>query len=251
MLKNTAGGNSRAILKLITFVFLLLFWTDAFSQISLNSYVETGSNAVSEGFYGNFSAQIEGRTKNLSTSFGGLLSFSNAKENIFSAVLFTVANDFKLKSNSINLQGLYLWKPLSSDMRETNFGLLAKYRLSHWGFQLGLNSRFYHFTQSAILQNNFADSVKTTFWEPLNAIYRISYFQQFTEKMGFEAAITNFDRYTIQQETNPMILLGLNYKLNSTLKLYTELGYMQAGLFNLHVNAFGTYLRGGIVWQID
>lgn len=230
---------------------LFLIQNDIFPQISLDSYVEAGSNAVSEGVYGDLSAQIEGRTGSFYTSVGGLLSFSNARENVLSAFLFTAANDFRLKTNIISLQGFYLWKPLSLDMQETNFGLLAKYKLEHFGFQLGMNSRFYNFTRSAILQYNFADSINTTMWEPFNAMYRISYFQQFTEKMGFEAAVTNFDRYIIQQETNPMILAGLNYKLNPALKFYTELGYMQAGLLNLHVNAFGVYLRGGVVWQIN
>lgn len=230
---------------------LFLIQHDIFPQMSLDSYVEAGSNAVSEGFYSDFSAKIEGQTGSLSTSLGGLLSFSNAKENILSAVSFTVANDFKLKTNHISLQGFYLWKPISSDMRETNFGLLAKYKFEHWGLQLGANSRFYKFTPSAILQYNLADSARTTLWEPFNLMYRLSYYQLFTKKLNLEAAVTNFDRYFIQQETNPMILLALNYKLNSRLKFYTELGYMQAGLLNLHVNAFGVYLRGGVIWQID
>jgi hypothetical protein len=137
-------------------------------------------------------------------------------------------------------------------MRETNFGLLAKYKKNkHFGFQAGVNSRVYHFTQAAILQYNFDNSVNTALWEPWNLMYKISYFTQFSEKLDFEAAVTNFDRYFIQQETNPMILLYAGYKLNSKLKLYSELAYMQAGLFNLHVNAFGVYLRGGVLWQIN
>ena len=235
---------------------LVLIWAffsvqPIFSQVSLNSYAEIGSNAVSEGVYGDFSTQVEGRTGNFSTSVGGLLSFSNARESVLSAFLFTATNDFQLKKNKLSISGFYLWKPLSDIMYETNFGLLGAYRTTHFGYKLGLNTRFYNFTKAAILLYNFDETTQTTLWEPTNVMYKISYFRDFSKKLDIEAVVTNFDHYFIQQETNPMILLNLGYKLNSKLKLYSELGYMQAGLLNFHVNAFGVYLRGGMIWQIN
>ena len=250
MLKTTYNFNFPKRNRLIFICFLFVF-TPLFSQISLNSYAELGTTAVSQGAYGDLSAQLEGRSGSVQTSIGGLLSFSNAKENVLSALLFKASNDFQIKSKSINIEGFYLWKPISTEMRETNFGLLANYKIKHFGFQAGVNSRVYYFTQAAILQYNFDNSTNTTLWEPWNIMYKISYFTQFSEKFDFEAAISNFDRYFIQQETNPMILLYSSYKLNSKLKLYSELAYMQSGLFNLHVNAFGVYLRGGVIWQIN
>jgi len=68
--------------------------------------------------------------------------------------------------------------------------------------------------------------------------------------MNLELRITNFDTFTILQETNPMILAKLSYKINSKLQFYTDLCYMQAGLLNMRVNYFGYYLRGGVLWQI-
>ena len=221
------------------------------SQISINAYAETGTNAVSEGVYGDLSTQLEGRTGSFSTSVGGLLSFSNAKTNILTAFLFTAANDFELKKNKLHLSGFYLWKPLNDIMHQTNFGLIGEYKTLHFGYKLGLNTRYYSFTKTAILQYGFDENTSTMLWEPLNVMYKISYFSYFGEKLNFEAAITNFDRYFIQQETNPMLLFNLGYKLSSNLKLYSELGYMQAGLLNLHVNAFGVYIRGGAIWQIN
>ena len=238
--------------QILWIIFLLIFSIqNSFSQISLDSYLETGSNAVSQGMYGNFSAGISGKTGSLSASTSALFSFSNATDQVFSAYRLQLGNDFQLGKYPINISGIFLWKPISDEMRETNFGLLANYKTRHFGYTIGLNTRIYSFTQAAITQYNFADSIHTTFWEPINVMYKLSYFIDFNTNLTLEASITNYDRYFIQQETNPMILLNLNYKLNNKLQLYGDLGYMQAGLLNLHVNYFGLYLRGGVIWKID
>ncbi len=235
----------------ISILFFVLAQFSAFGQVSVDTYLETGSNVVSQGFYGDFSTQISGRTGSLSASTGALLHFSNATDQVLSAFSIQVANDFKFGKIPVNIEALFLWKPISTDMRETNFGVLASYRTQHFGYKLGLNTRIYSFTQAAITQYKFADSIHTSLWEPINLMYKFSYFLPFSKKLNFEASITNYDRYFIQQETNPIILLNLRYDFKPNLQFYSELGYMQAGLLNMHVNYFGTYLRGGVIWKID
>lgn len=232
-------------------MFFLSAQITVFSQISINSYAEVGSNAVSQGIYGGYSAQVSGQFGSFKATTGGLLFISKAGENIFSAYSLALSNDIQIHKHNINVKGFYLWKPISADFRETNFGLLAQYRASHFGFIVGVNTRFYSFSQAAVLKYGFPDSIHTSFWEPVNAMYKFSYYQQFSPKLNFEASITNYDRYFIQQETNPMILTNLTYKSNSNLQFYSELGYMQAGLLNMHVNYFGLYLRGGVIWRLN
>ena len=248
--KNPVGCNVK-IFKISILFIITGFYNNAIGQVSFDSYLESGSNAVSQGIYGNFSAQISGRTGGLSATTGALLSFSNATDQVFSAYSLQVANDFKFGKLPMNISALFLWKPISNEMRETNFGLLAEYRARHFGYKFGLNTRIYSFTQAAISQYNFADSIHTSLWEPINVMYKFSYFTQFSPKLNFEVNITNYDRYFIQQETNPMILTNLTYHYNSNFQFYGELGYMQAGLLNMHVNYFGIYLRGGVIWKID
>ena len=248
-------GNRRIVLSKTKLIGILFFFLSCqntvFSQISLDSYAEVGSNAVSQGIYGSISAQVSGQFGSFNLTTGGLMPFSNEGADVFSAYSLAISNDIEINKHKIDVSGFYLWKPISSDLRETNFGLLAKYRTRHFGYIIGLNSRIYSFSRSAIIRYNFPDSIHTTFWEPFNAMYRFSYYQQFSPKLSFEASITNYDRYFIQQETNPMILTNLTYKYNSNLHFYSELGYMQAGLLNMHVNYFGLYLRGGVIWRLN
>jgi len=243
------------LLRISILLFIICFplsnLSSVFSQISVNSYIETGSNVVSLGAYGNFSAELIGRTGTLSASTGALLSFSNATNQIFSAYSLQVANDFKFGKLPVTINALFLWKPISNEMRETNFGLMIEHKEKHFAYKVGLNTRIYSFTQAAISQYNFADSVHTSLWEPVNVMYKLSYFTPFSPKLNFEVSITNYDRYFIQQETNPMILANLTYNQNSRLQFYSDLGYMQAGLLNMHVNYFGLYLRGGVIWKIN
>lgn len=241
----------RISILLFIICFPLSYRNSVFSQISLNSYIETGNNVVSQGSYGNLSAELLGRTGTLSASTGALLSFSNATNQVFSAYSLQVANDFKFGKFPVKINALFLCKPVSNEMRETNFGLMAEHRAKHFGYKVGLNTRIYSFTQAAIRQYGFADSIHTSLWEPINIMYKFSYFTPFSPKLNFEVSVTNYDRYFIQQETNPMILTNLTYKQNSNLQFYSELGYMQAGLLNMHVNYFGLYLRGGVIWKIN
>jgi len=253
MISNLNNINKSLKISILLFIicFPISFHNVVFSQISADSYAEVGSNAVSQGVYGDFSVQLLGRFGSFSANTGGLMSFSNARENIFAAYSFVVSNDFLILKKKINIGSFYLWKPFSTDLREYNFGLLAYSRIKHFGYTLGFNSRIYSFTRAAIARNNFADTIKTSVWEPVNFMYKLSFYHQFNPKLNFEASITNYDRYFILQETNPMILTKLSYYLNSKLQFYSELGYMQAGLLNMHVNYFGIYFRGGAVWRIN
>ncbi len=244
-------NNSIKLMKYSILLFFICWHNLVYSQVSVDTYLETGSTNVSAGLFGNFSTQISALFGSFSVSTGGLLNFSNANTSVFSAYSIQAANEFKILNLPVNIAALYLWKPFSADLRESDFGLLAKFRTKHWGYQLGINSRIYYFTNSARQKYNFADSVATSIWEPFNLMYRLSYYQSLGKKWDFEACVTNFDRYIIEQETNPLLQAKFSYKLNDKLLFYSDLGYMQAGLLNMRVNTFGLFLRGAVLWKIN
>ncbi len=239
------------VMKLIVLLGFLGFQNPIFSQLSVNCYAELGTNNVSDGVYGNFSGLFSAKFGTFTASTGALLSLSNANPDIFSAYKLSVVNEFQIFNKPVKVGVFYLWKPFSVDLRETNYGVLAGYRAKHFGYQVGLNTRIYSFSNSAKQKFNFPDSVSTTIWEPINLIYKFTYYLELSKKWNFEASVTNFDNYIIEQETNPMIRTKFSYKLNNKLLLYSDLGYQQAGLLNMRVNTFGVFLRGGVIWQIN
>ncbi|HLP04312.1 MAG TPA: hypothetical protein VK152_02680 [Paludibacter sp.] len=221
------------------------------SQISNNSYIEIGSNYASAGTYGSLSSRFSSKSGNFETTAGCLFTIPATKGNAFSALKLGASNDFKLKRRKLNVGATYLFKPFSADLNETDFAILASYKTSHFGYALGLNSRIYCFNRAATVKYNFPDSVKTSVWEPVNLMYRISYMDNILPKLNYEISVTNYNQYLFQQETNPMFLLNLNYKFGRKFQLYSELEYMQAGMVNIRVNYFGLCVRGGMVWQIN
>lgn len=239
------------VLKLIVLLGFLEFQNPVFSQLTVNSYAELGTNNVSDGAYGNFSGQFSAKFGTFTASTGALLSFTNANQAIFSAYKLSVVNEFQIFNKPVNIGAFYLWKPFSVDLRETNYGVLGSYRAKHFGYQLGLNTRIYSFSTAAKQNYNFPDSVSTTIWEPINLMYKFTYYLKMSKKWNFEASVTNFDNYIVEQETNPMIRTKFSYKLNDKLLFYSDLGYQQAGLLNMRVNTFGVFLRGGVIWKIN
>jgi len=248
-------NRTRKLEKLMTgtLLFLILSFpaNTLFSQIWLNGYTETGTNNVSEGFYEGVSGQVSAKFHNFKVQTGGLFYFSNANNPVFSAYKLQLENIFSAFKIPLTITAFYLWKPFSDDLNETNVGALLSYESKHFGCELGLNTRFYYFNQQAILKYGFTSSTSTSIWEPVNAMYRVSYYLPVSPKTEFEASITNFDFFQIEQETNPQIRLGCNYKLNEKMLLYGNLGYLEAGLLNMRVNTFGVFLRAGVVWQIN
>jgi len=226
------------------------FQNAVFSQISFDHYIDVGNNNVSQGVYTDFSTRVLVQSGSNRVSSGALLSFSNAQKNIFSAYFLSFSREIYERNHPINIEGFYLCKPFSEDLREFNVGFIADYRNKHFGFNLGFNSRLYSFTRAAKLKYNIPDSVSTRVWVPINLMYQLSYFQPLNKKMLLEVRVTDFNTYTILQETNPMILTKFTYTLNDKIQFYSELCYMQAGLLNIRVNYFGYYLRGGVLWQI-
>ncbi|MPN43310.1 hypothetical protein SDC9_190869 [bioreactor metagenome] len=81
-------------------------------------------------------------------------------------------------------------------------------------------------------------------------MYKFTYFAPFSEKIHFRASITNYDTFIIQQETNPMIIIKLDYQLSQSTKLNLGVGYLQSGLMNIRVNYFGYFIRGGVQWEL-
>lgn len=237
-------------LSLLSFFILLLLPAGLYSQYSVNGYIELGNTAVSQGMYGGFSGQVTAKFGTFRTTAGSFLSLSNNNHSIFNGLSLQASNDFKIAKLPINIAIFYQWKPFSASIEEHNAGLLAEYKSKHVGCAIGLDNRIYHFTNDSIIALYSLKPANTLIWEGVNVMYRFSYFQQFSPTLNFEACVTNFDSYTIQQETNPMLRTKLSYKQSEKLSFYGELQYLQAGLLNMRVNYFGLLARGGVIWHI-
>jgi hypothetical protein len=63
--------------------------------------------------------------------------------------------------------------------------------------------------------------------------------------------LSNFERFIIEQEINPMLNLGFTWqKEQNAPKLFADIWYQTAGFNNIRVNYFGWFFRTGVKWEI-
>ena len=231
----------------VLFFLLILISIQIKAQYSAGVSVEGGTNYASDGFYSDVTGEFSANIYDWQVATAAGISFSNASENIFNVLKLDVSRDFRI--NKIPLTGhvFYQWRPFSEILHEHNAGFIFHYLKNKFGYQLGLNTRFFKLPNKYAASNNY-DHV--SIWEPINLMYKITYHQPLAEKWDLRASVTNFDAFLIQQETNPMLITNVTYKISPTSIMYIDMGYLQAGLMNIRVNYFGYFIRGGIKWEL-
>ena len=225
----------------------VIFSASAFSQLHI--FTEAGGHGASEGLYNSYAVQATMPVCELSLSAGTLFSLSAAQQKIFSGLKLSAAYELTNTKYPIDIQLLYMYKPFSSLLSETNAAITGAVRFQRFGMLLDANTRIYSFTAKGA--STLPQDASTHMWEYINTMYRFSYYVPLSTKTELETKITNVDEFIIQQETNPMVFAKISHQYNSKLNLYTELGYLQSGLMNIRVNYFGVFIRGGVIWQIQ
>ncbi|MDD4757002.1 MAG: hypothetical protein PHG29_13055 [Prolixibacteraceae bacterium] len=234
------------IFRIILFI-LIMISGHLNAQFTAGISVEGGKNYVSSGFYSDVVGEISSSLCNWYLAVSAGLGFSEAKENFFNAIKMDVSRDFSINKRPLTGHAFYQWRPFSDLLHEHNAGIIFNFRSNKFGYLVGLNTRFFK------LPNQYSETKgynHVHIWEPINLLYKITYFQPLSEQWDLQVSVTNFDAFMIQQETNPMLITRVGYQTSTASKMYIDLGYLQAGLLNIRVNYFGYFMRGGFQWVL-
>lgn len=211
-------------------------------QISVDLSITTGNNQVSWGQYGKFAGKFSFVYSGWNFSAGTGTVFSAVRGGRLDVVRLSVSKGYRIKDKDITTVAFYQFAPFSVRLNDHTAGFLFNHKSKRWYYDLGVNTRFYAFTQQYKVVTNYGEN---TLWEPFNVMYRLTWHKPIGEKFEINPSVTNFDQFIIQQETNPFILANFQYKFNEKSRIYFDAAYQQAGFFNIRVNYFGYYLRGG------
>lgn len=233
--------------RFINIILIFMITLCARSQMSVDLSFCSGSNYVSEGQYAKLSTQLSYKYLGWNFSLGAGTVFSHAREKKLDAVRVSLSKDFRIKGKQVTTHIFYQQSPFSVRLNDQTAGLLLNHKSRRWYFDLGANTRFYSFTKGYKATTNYTEKI---IWEPVNVMYRLTWHKPIGNKFEINPSITNFDQFIIQQETNPFILIDFGYKFNEKSKMYFDAVYQQAGFFNIRVNYFGYYLRGGYKMDI-
>ena len=220
------------------------------AQNSLEGYLDIGKNQVSEGLYSQISNIGCFEKTKWGIKTGYQLGLVQPQDVIFNSWYVNPYGKIKIGNILLDISGEYLWTAISQDLRETNWVVSARTTLNHWQLSFGTSFRTYRLSRKA------ADAVyqfdpENTITEKWNMMYHVTYaLNPCKKRWNLSGTFTNYDRFIIQQENNPMLNLRSDYKISARLSLYSELWYKQAGLMVIRVTYYGMFLRLGISWKI-
>ena len=214
------------------------------------AFLDLGSNTLSEGlalrpsftggyFYEDYYANT-----------GLQFTFSKEERKAVSAYFLSGGKYFRIQDSYLSGGLFFLLNPYSDLTREMNFGAMFTYGWKHVDLNLGYNVRLYTLDPDNLSGQSFGDDADLRIWEYRNIMYRgVLRLKENDSPWNAYIALTNFDSFLIQQETNPMLYGGGNFRLKESLQLFAEIWYQGAGMLNLSSNYFGYYVRTGIVWR--
>jgi hypothetical protein len=178
---------------------------------------------------------------------GYQLGLVQPQDVIFNSWYMNPYGKIKIGNILLDLGGEYIWTAISPDLRETNWIIFVRTNLTHWQFVLGTNTRTYRLSHKAA--EPFENERRIT--ERWNIMYQVMYLlRPYENRWNLSGTFTNYDRFIIQQENNPMLNLRFDYKTTTRLSLYSELWYKPAGLMVIRVTYYGMFIRLGLLWKI-
>jgi len=221
-----------------------------YTQPSIISFIEAGQNKVVNRGYFCLAVIPSFDFKKNNIDAGVLWTFGGQREVNFAGLSLKATRRFSFLRQSFAISGSYLMEPFSNELRQINYSLILNYRVSNFQFDLGNNYRIYRLSKAFIRSNNnFSDNYKIV--EPGNLIYTFQYsVKRKEESWNISVSLTNYDFFIIEQEKNPMVLLGGTYLIKQNISLFADLGLKYAGFSNYEIEFFGYFFRLGMEWNI-
>jgi hypothetical protein len=214
------------------------------SKLSLNlgtgaDYATGNSSEITAGFNIHFAPKWQA---NLSS---GIIFRETGS--IIRGINAALSRTFVLDEKPVKVGVFHLWKPFTDRMGEHNAGLLVKLDRKRFDYDFGLYQRYFYIRQSFLRTGNYNQRYHS---EQLNFMYRIMYKLIEKEDINLKMGIGSFDSFIIQQETNPMFLTEMKYRLSDRFSVSLNAVYLQSGLMNIRVNYYGYQIRGGVLWNL-
>ena len=230
--------------------YCLLTNSELKGQFNVKGHFDLGDNNISNGVFLLFSNSGNYEAIHWGADAGYQLGLVQPQDIVFNSWYLSSKGKVPIGKITLELGGEYLWTAFSPSLREVNWIFFARTSLRHWKFGIGNNSRIYRLSTGEA-DNDPSYDKDSKIIEGWNLMYNIQYLiKPFDNNWNLMAAVTNYDLFLIEQETNPMINVRFEYGLTEPLMLYSELWYKSAGFLNGQVNYYEMFLRLGIQWKL-
>lgn len=236
-------------LKLIAIMLGAVSYT--WAQLSLSSFVESGVTPSESSHYLKNIYRTSYTYHDYLIDGGFQLDLHSNNPRFVSAFDLGLSKQVTLLQQPLNIKGYGIISRFSELQYESNYGISANSTLrEHLLVELGFDFKTYHINKSARESYNISRE-DSKLRENFILCYNFSaYLKPISHDWNVSLACTNTDYYVINRATNPVFNLQGKYTVKSSLSLYLEAWYKQAGIFNIQANYYGYFFRGGITWDI-
>ncbi len=235
---------------LLTFIFAAFFIPRASGQFKIDAFAGIASNPVDNPALITIGHSPQFEYNRFSVYYAMDFNLTNRDKKVINDFSAGFAYKFLIKNRTLKTSLFYCYKPVSSILNVNNAGLKVDFATAKWNFVLGNNFNFYKFNQNAADAYGITDN--RVLVEAANIMYSIKYnFREIGSLWNVYLNLTNFEMFIIEQEINPMLDLGFNWKPKEKCPtIFADLWYQTAGFNNIRVNYFGVFFRTGLSWEI-
>lgn len=212
------------------------------AQITTDFSAQLGTTQASGGPFTKWQSCLNYSWQDWSVGFTGGLTFSATRSNRLDGIRIHGQRKLPLREHGSRLNVFYQWTPFSSRIQEQHIGGYFNYPIRKWDLSLGFNSQIISLRPGYRAKK--AEPQKRL-WEAFNLLYRAEFTQPINQQANLKLALTNYDHLLLNQESNPFLLVGGDYQIGKQSKLYFDIAYLEAGLFNIRVNYYGVYAKLG------
>lgn len=237
----------------LKFATLSILWfimrINLMAQPQISVYTDLGKNCLNDGLFIKTACLADYKFGKYKVDAGIQLDLKSNNTNVLSGYSIKFSRNFLPDKFPFDVQGFYILAPFSDVLRQTNWGFLMNINRKHLAMSAGTNFRTYALTTKEIRIHDFHTNTKIH--EVWNFMYSFSYFvKPMDKRWNVFLAFSDFDNFTISQETNPVLKLGFWYKFDFPISLFVESCYKSAGILNTNVNFFESFIRIGIKWNV-
>jgi hypothetical protein len=220
-----------------------------FAQPGLNTYMDLGSNDLSDGFFFRTSGIAEWTLGKFSIEGGAQFDFKSPNENFLTGADFAASWKFKIAKSEFDLKGFARWTLFSGLIRIPDLGIQADWNSKYITAAIGTHYRTWVFSEEAQLEYNLGTGSRVH--ENLQLLYLIGIrLKPADNDWNVGLNMTNIDYFIISETDEPSFNMTGTYKTGKKLKLFGEIWYKSSVAYDSDINYTGVFLRAGIIWSL-
>jgi hypothetical protein len=230
-------------------IFSLAVTTSVRAQPLFNTYMDLGSNTLSDGFFFRTSGIAEWTLGKFSIEGGAQFDFKSTNENFLTGADFAASWNFRIAKSDLHLKGFARWTLFSGLIRIPDYGILAGWESKYLTAAIGTHYRTWVFSEEAQLEYGLGTASRVH--ENLELLYLIGCrLKPGDNDWTLGLNMTNIDYFIISETDEPSFNLTCNYRTSRKLNIFGEIWYKSSVAYDSDINYTGVFLRAGIIWSI-